>query len=70
MGSAGMLVAMFYLVFMGLPSAGAVSPPEARAAVGHGDIHHCPGQHHQARRPGGADDHDAELERSARRPCR
>ncbi|WP_144792880.1 ABC transporter permease [Kocuria palustris] len=29
LGSAGMLFAMFYLVFMGLPSAGAVSPQEA-----------------------------------------
>lgn len=29
LGSAGMLLSMFYLVFMGLPSAGAVSPVEA-----------------------------------------
>lgn len=29
LGSAGMLLSMLYLVFMGLPSAGAVSPPEA-----------------------------------------
>ncbi|MEW1979179.1 DUF3533 domain-containing protein [Kocuria palustris] len=36
MGSAGMLVAMFYLVFMGLPSAGAVSPPEALPGFFHG----------------------------------
>lgn len=44
-GSAGMLLAMILLVFMGLPSAGAVSPPEAlpgffAALAGVEPLHH------------------------------